>query len=196
MKMKSLREIQRLLDGESPLVVFNCDSIHDARNAFYKLRKRYDFPYWAALDHSVPDKDNPCLTVPLLLNQYQYHVVDVFSTVALEGRRGLYLISKSVPKCGLSTVVQAYILWLQIYTLHSNSISYTSSDDEICRFKASLCKTLKKDRIYEGDRISVTDTDAAAYFYSYMSSGTLSGIDCGFVHLADMSKWNARTAAR
>lgn len=196
LRMKSLQEIQRLLNGESPLVVFNCDSILDARQAFYRLRKRYDFPYWAALEHYVPDMDNPLRSVPLVLNLYQHHVVDVFSRRAFEGRRGLYLISKSVPKCGLSTVVQAYILWLQIHNWHSNSISYASSSDDLCRFKANLCSTLKKTGVMEGFSISVTDTDAVAYFNTYMSPGILSGIDCGFLHLADMSKWNDRTAEK
>lgn len=194
--MKSLQEIRRLLNGESPLEVFNCDSIHDARQAFYRLRKKYDFPFWAALEHTVPDKNNPLRCVPLTLNPYQHHVADVFMKRAFEGRRGLYLISKTVPKCGLSTVVQAYILWLQINSWHSNSISYASSGDELRLFKDNLCRFLKKDMVFDDHRISFPYTENSAYFNAYLSPSILRGIDCGFVHLADMSKWNDRTAER
>lgn len=194
LSMKSLLEIKRLLNGDSPLDVFNCNSIQDARKAFYRLRKKYDFPYWAAIDYTVQDKNNPHRLVPLLLNPYQHHIADIFLKRFFEGRRGIYLISKSIPKCGLTTLVQAYILWLQVHILHSNSVFYVPSVNELRQFKTNLCRSLKKDKVYDGYWISVPDTDALAYFNTYTSPNLLSGLDYGFVHLADMSKWNDPTA--
>ncbi|MDE5586029.1 MAG: hypothetical protein K2I92_06770, partial [Muribaculaceae bacterium] len=194
--MKSLTEIRRLVNGESPLVVFNCDSIQKGRQAFYDLRKRYDFPYWAALEYSIPHLDDTRQLVTLFLNPYQHHIADTFMKRAADRRRGLYLISKSFPKCGLTTVVQAYILWLQTYSFCSNSISYTFSDYQLSLFKANLHGFLKKDRNNESHTIAFPDSDAVSYFNTYSSESILSGIDCGFVHLADMSKWIDRTGEK
>ena len=196
LSMKSLPEILRLIKGESPVDVFRCKSIKEARKAFYLLRKRYDFPYWAALDCSVPDRDNPSKIVPLMLNRHQHHVADVFLRRVVKGKRSIFLISKSIQKCGLTTVVQAYSIWLQLLSWHSNSILYTFASDELNRFKANLCRILKKTKIYEGGTIFVPDTDAITYFNTIMSSDIQSGIDCSLIHLADMSKWNDRTAEK
>ena len=194
--MKSLSEIRRLLNGESPPVVFNCDSVKTARHAFYELRKRYDFPYWAALEYSIPHLDDTRQLVPLFLNPYQHHIADTFMKRAADRKRGFYLISKSFPKCGLTTVVQAYILWLQTYSFSSNSLSYAFSDYQMSLFKANLHRFLKKYRNNESNTIAFPDSDAVSCFNTYSSESILSGIDCGFIHLADMSKWIDRTGEK
>ena len=53
LEMKELSQIKLLMQGSSPLEVFNRLSIQSARKAFNDLRKQFDFPFWAATEYSV-----------------------------------------------------------------------------------------------------------------------------------------------
>ncbi len=54
-EMTSLPQIMQLMQGISPIIVFNCHSKEYALSAFYNLRKQYDFDYWAASEYLIRD---------------------------------------------------------------------------------------------------------------------------------------------
>lgn len=184
--MKALPQITQLLTGVSPLVVFGCRDFKDARRAFYELRKKYDFPYWAALEYMIPDKENPKCILPLRLNRFQFYLADVFIKRANAGFSGKYIISKSVPKCGLTSCVQAYILWLQLYRYSHHSITCTESVDNMNRLKSIVAECIHKPS--GSNIVSVKDT-ASSLFQSIYDPHVLDRCPSSYVHLADMSKW-------
>ena len=184
--MENLPQIRQLIDGVSPLVVFNCNDIKTARYSFYELRKKYDFPYWAALDYMIPDKNKTSNLVTLHLNGIQRYLAAVFMIRANAGLHGKYIISKTVPRCGLTTLVQAYILWLQLYHHSHHSITCTNTPDMMDALKTSIAGNLHR----KGGRniVFVTDT-ASALFQSVYDPHSLDMCQSSYVHLADMSKW-------
>lgn len=184
--MEFLPQVRQLIDGVSPLVVFNCKDIKAARQAFYDLRKKFDFPYWAALDYMIPDKINPSNLVTLHLNYIQRYLAAVFIMRANAGFQGKYIISKTVPKCGLTTFVQAYILWLQLYHHSQHSITCAQSPDMVERLKTNITNYLHIK--VRRDVVFVTDS-ASALFQSVYNPDYLDMCRGNYVHLADMSKW-------
>lgn len=184
--MESLTQVRQLIDGVSPLVVFNCTDIKAARHAFYDLRKKFDFPYWAVLDFLIPDNRNHKRLVTLHLNRYQRYLTNVFMGRADAGLHGKYIISKTMPKCGLTTFVQAYILWLQLYHHSQHSITCAQSPDMVERLKTNITNYLHKK--VRRDVVFVTDT-ASALFQSVYNPHYLDMCRSSFVHFADMSKW-------
>ena len=185
--MENLPQIRQLIDGISPLVVFKCNDIKTARHAFYELRKKYDFPYWAALDYMIPDKNKTSNLVKLHLNGIQRYLAAVFMMRANAGLHGKYIISKTVPRCGVTTLVQAYILWLQLYHHSHHSITCTYSPDMMDTLKTSAARCLHR----KGGRNTVFVTDTAnAFFQSVYIPHYLDRCRSSYVHLADMSKWS------
>ena len=71
--MKGHPKIRLHHEGESPLSVFDCDSILDARLAFSELRKKFDFAYWAATEYYIPDAPS-----------YLVHINDALSQSGVE----------------------------------------------------------------------------------------------------------------
>ena len=185
--MENLPQVRQLMDGVSPLVVFNCNDLNTARQAFYELRKKFDFPYWAALDYIIPDKLKPSSLVKLHFTSVQRYLANVFIMRANAGLRGKYIISKTVPRCGVTTLVQAYILWLQLYHHSHHSITCTQSPDMVEILKANITNYLHKK--VRRDVVVVTNT-ASALFQSVYNPHYLDRCQSSFVHLADISKWN------
>lgn len=185
--MENLPQVRQLINGVSPLVVFDCTDIKSARQAFYELRKKFDFPYWAALEYMIPDKMNPSTLVKLHLNPVQRSLVAIFILRADAGLHGRYIISKSSPRCGLSTLVQAYILWLQCYHHSHHSITCTHLPYMVERLKTNLTNYLHKKE--SGDIVYVTDK-ASALFQSLCNPDYLDRCRSSYVHLVDMSKWH------
>lgn len=190
-EMKSLTQIHQLIEGVSPLVVFGCDDIKVARRAFYDLRKRFDFPYWAALEYRIPEKDNSSNTAPLILNRFQRHIAEVFIRRANNGLPGRYIISKSIPGCGLTTCVQAYMLWRQLYWHPHHSITCTHSTYMMDRLKSTVSRCLNKEE--RRNLVSVKE-DVGSFFQSIIDPNVLDGCSSSYVHLADMSKWLDRSS--
>ncbi len=189
-EMKDLPEIQLLLKGEHPCSVFNVDSIRLARKAFAELRKQYDFPFWAACEyyiHDIKDADN---IIPLILNKYQSYIIDIFQRRYHNRELGRYIITKSFGKVGVTTCVQAYILWMQIYKCCNNSYLCTNSEIAINPLKTNLCRYLKRDITPPEKYIYLPKADRRAFFNTYRCPDYIRGINLGYVHYADMSRWH------
>lgn len=188
--MKELPEIQRLRQGESPLAVFERSDIQESRKAFNELRYRYDFPFWAAKEYPIRDIHNADSEVTLILNSYQYHIIDKFMTRYFKRLSSRYIITKDFGRCGVSTCVQAYILWLQLYRWPKNSQTCGASELNISPLKENLIQYIylglsapAKKRIYN------YKIDHSSFFNTFRSPDALRGIDFAYVHLADMGKW-------
>lgn len=185
-EMMATPQIRLLLDGASPLDVFGCENLDLARSRFNLLRMRYDFPYWAALNFHVPDKASPQSKVPLVLNIHQRFIADILIRRSNAGLPGKYFVTKSTPQVGLTTCIQAYILWNQLHRYPHHSI--TCSPDILCtdRLKYSLARQLGRKASSSDLKL---DERIKASFLSFYESYELIGHRAGYLHLADMLKW-------
>lgn len=189
MDMKTHPQIQRLMKGESPLIVFNTTSIKAARNAFCELRKRYDFPYWAIKDYYINDIKDADNIITLKLNNFQYYIIDILQKRYYNGQLGRYIITKSFGRVGLTTCIQAYILWLQIYHCMKHSYTCSASAISINPIKNNLCRFLHRDIVPTDTCVYIPRADRRAFFNTYRSPDFIRGVDLGYVHFADMSRW-------
>ncbi len=189
-EMKCLPQIQQLIQGVAPTVVFNRNSIQDARLAFDELRKRFDFPFWAANDYLIKDIADPDNIIPLRLNPYQHQIIDTFLKRHSLKQPGNYIITKSFSRCGISTCIQAYILWRQLFQWPKNSNTCSATEINIDPLKANLCRFLNRDVVSSSKSISIPKAFGHhAFFNTCRTPDALRGIDFGFVHLSDMSRW-------
>ena len=194
--MKTLPQIEQLISGISPLTVFNCSSVASARHAFRNLRKRYDFDYWAATEYFIHDVNDADAIIPLYLNDAQHHVIDIMRRRFFQKQLGRYIISKSVRRCGLSTCIQAYILWLQTNQCSNNSYLCGPSSIGVNPLKTNLCRYLNRDIVPPEMRIYLPMVDWSAFFNTFNNPDAIRGINLGFVHLSDMSRWNDPDASK
>ncbi len=188
-EMKELPQIKQLLQGESPLSVFHCHSKRYAMCALSEIRRRYDFDYWAATEYFIQDINDPDRIVPLILNESQLHVVDIMRKRYTLRQMGRYVISKAQRRCGLTTCIQAYILWMQTFQRSNNSYTCGPNDLHINPLKSNLCRFLKKDFTSFQSGIFLDHIRWFAYFNTFLSPDAIRGRNIGFVHLADMSRW-------
>ena len=187
--MKQLPQIRRLLKGESPLTVFNCSSFQDARNAFSELRKKFDFAYWAVSDYHIRDINDADRIVPLRLNSYQHYLIDTIQKRHHNRQTSRYVITKTFRRCGLTTCVQAYITWLQTYKCYNNSYTCSSGTINLGPLETNLCRLLKRDVVPPENWIYLPKADRRAFFNTFRSPDYIRGINLGYVHFADMSRW-------
>ncbi len=185
-QMLDIPLIQKIIDGVSPLSVFGCSTIEEARRLFFRIRKKFDFSYWAATDFKVRNISDPHMIVPLRLNNYQHYLADTLIRNSIDSRSQQYLIIKSIPRCGLSTFVQAYMLWLKTFQ-PENSITCAPDESIMEDMKADANRLLKLQRSLNG--ISMNDFGTDAFFHSFHNPQKLDGISAAYIHLADMSKW-------
>ena len=190
LEMREQPQIKLLMQGHSPLQVFNCVSIQSARKAFVELRKQFDFPFWAASEYYVQDIDDPDRIVPLNLNCFQNRIADTFLKRYFKREIGRYIITKSFGKVGVSTCVQAYILWRQTYHWPKHSYTCSASDISINPLKTNLCRYLHRDVVPSDNYLYLPKVDRRAFFNTYRSPDYIRGIDLGYAHFADMSRWN------
>ena len=168
-EMKTIPQIKRLLERESPLSVFNCHFISSARMAFNDLRKQFDFAYWALKEYHVRDIKDADNIVHLYLNDYQHYVIDIIQKRYHNCQLGRYIISKSFGKVGLSTCIQAYILWLQTYCSFKNSYTCSASDISIHPLKTNLCRYHHWDIVPSAKFIFIPKAGKKAFFNTYRS---------------------------
>ncbi len=188
-EMKALPEIQRMLKGESILAVFNASTIMEARKAFHNLRYNYDFAFWAAREYYIRDIMDADNIIPLILNDYQSYFIDIIQKRYFNRIFGRYIITKSFGKVGVTTCVHAYILWLQIYKCWNHSYLCTNSEIAINPLKTNLCRYLKREITPPEKYIYLPKADRRAFFNTYRSPDYIRGINLGYVHYADMSRW-------
>lgn len=190
LEMKSLPQIQSLLKGESPLSVFNVQTIQEARKAFSQFRYNFDFAFWATREYYIRDMTNKGNNIPLFLNEFQFHIIDTFQKRYYNRELGRYIITKSFSKVGVTTCVQAYILWLQTYKCKRNSCMCAFVDGDMYSFQKNLCHYLKQEAAYSERNIYIPQADRHAYFHPSNHPEGFSGKDIGYVHFADMSNWH------
>lgn len=189
LEMKSLTPIRQLMQGKSPVSVFNTLSISEARKHFGRLRRRYDFDYWALKEYFIPDVHNPDLIIPLRLNDAQFHVIDIFSKRFFEKKIGRYVVSKTMRRCGLTTCIQAYILWMQTCRCRNNSFLCGPGEIALLPIKKNLCRYLHRDIVPQEPWIFIPKVDGRAFFNTFRSPDFIRGINLGYVHFANMSQW-------
>lgn len=189
LEMKTLPSIRQLMQGLSPLVAFNALDIADARRKFRNLRKKYDFDYWAVKEYFIPDVLNPDSIVPLRLNDAQFYVVDILRKRYFEKKIGRYIISKSFRRCGLTTSIQAYILWMQIFQRQNNSYVCGPSEISLMPLKKNICRHLHRDIVPQDPWIYLPKVDRRAFLFTFRSPNAIRGINLGYVHFSNMSQW-------
>ena len=189
LEMKRHPCIRRLLKGESPLSVFKTQCIHTARQAFNDLRKKFDFAYWAITEYYIHDINDADRIIPFRMNLIQYYLIDIMQKRYFNRQPSRYVVTKTFRRCGLTTCVQAYILWLQTCRCPNNSYTCSSSDINLNPLKTDLCRFLKRDIVPSEHWLYVPKADRRAFFNTYRNPDFIRGINLGYVHFADMSKW-------
>ena len=187
--MKDHLRIRRLLEGESPLSVFDCDSILDARLAFSELRKKFDFAYWAATEYHVHDIKDAENIVPLRLNTVQHYMIDIMERRYFDRQVSRYVVTKTGRPCGVTTCVQAYMIWRQTCQCFNNLYTCSSSDINLYPLKSALCRHLGRYVVPAEKWLYVPKADRRAFYNTYSSPDFIRGINLGYLHFADMSKW-------
>lgn len=182
--------VVRLINGEHPCHVFNTPDIHNARKAFNSLRCRYDFPFWAATAFPVRHIDAPDIITLLDLNEDQHKIADQLLKTYEDKQFSRFIITKTGKSRGVSTCVQAYIIWLQLFQTPLNSQTCGLSGSHLGRFKENIARFLGKDSIdYCRYKFQICDRYTSAFFNTFNRPDSLRGIDFGYVHLVDMHKW-------
>lgn len=188
--MRDLPEIARLLAGVDPCEVFGAFDIHEARKSFNRLRIRYDFPYWAATRFPISHIDDPDVVTTLVLNEDQHHIIDKFLKTYQDKQLGRFVITKKGPPCGVSTCVQAHIIWLQLFHNPKNAQICGPSNRQNSKLKDNIGAFFGKERVsYSRNRFQICGWDTSAIFNTFNRPDSLRGIDFGYVHLFDMAKW-------
>ncbi len=190
LEMKTLPAVQALLKGTSPLEVFNTPDLKLARKAFVELRKQYDFPFWAATEYRVRNIDNCREFVTLRLNRHQHRIADTFLRRYHDRKEGHYVIGKSFGQCGLTTCVQAYITWRQLFSYQEDSHTCVESDCTFHSLKATLCRLVNHQISPYDEWIDLPNKKCnRVYFDTYHTPEALRGKLFGYVHFANMSLW-------
>ena len=184
--MRKYSKITQLMDGVSPLEVFSCESIDEARRAFYQFRMMFDFPYWAAVNFKIRDISSGRI-IPLVLNDYQRWLTETLVDYRYYNPSGKYLISKDIPRCGLTTLIQAFIIWNQQCIRNRNSITYASSFDMKQNLMDNACRAGIMKRGSDG--VSIKKPDTFALFHQVDSPGVLDNVSYDYIHISDMSHW-------
>lgn len=190
LSMKGLEPIRRLMEGESPMKVFGVGRRREAVERFCELRKRYDFAFWAATEYRVRDVWDPDEIVPFVLNESQRRITDVLERRYYDRKYARYIILKEGTRAGVTTLVQAYMLWRQLYKSRINSCTINATDFSNLRLRGNLYRYLGKEVMPAKRKISIPGIDCSAYFNSVRTPDALRGINFAYVHLVDMEKWN------
>lgn len=171
--------------------VFDTTDIHVARQRFNSLRRRFDFTYWAATLFHIRDIKDPDKIVPLILTRGQHRIIDIIQSHYDNHDGGRYIITKKGSPCGLTTCIQAYMIWRQQFSAFRGHLNICgASDSNLIHMKVNLCRYLGREFAHSADRINLVDSRISDFFNTVRTPDALRGIDFPYVHLADMSKWN------
>lgn len=120
-EMEGLAEVRALMEGRPLTEVFPAPAAAESRLAWFRLRCRYDFPYWAFLTVKVKNKE--CSDdVPFLLNRPQRKLIGEFEKMRLE-RLPIRIVLLKARQWGGSTATQMYMMWMQtVITTGCNSL--------------------------------------------------------------------------
>ena len=109
--MQELPEVKALMRGKSLTEVFP-GSIENARQRWFQLRCRYDFPFWAFKCAHIKNK-NGGMPLPFLLNAPQRKLIGEFENMR-EAGLPIRIILVKARQWGGSTATQIYMLWIQL----------------------------------------------------------------------------------
>lgn len=109
--MKEEPEVKALIGGQSLTQVFS-GSIENARQRWFHLRCRYDFPFWAFKCIKIKGKAGGD-DQPFLLNRPQRKLIGEFEKLREEGLP-IRIILVKARQWGGSTATQIYMLWIQL----------------------------------------------------------------------------------
>lgn len=192
--MKSDPLVIRLRNGESPLSVFSVSNIRDARQAFHTLREKYDFTFWAARQFFVKDINDPDTLVPLILNNRIDLVISIMEERYFDKKMGRYVITKSGGPCGLTTALQAYVLWRILYSPYKGTAHICgASKFNTHHLKANLARFLHLPSIPSYNRIYFSPyggRPSSFLFSSVKNPDATRGIDLNYAIFSDISKWH------
>lgn len=190
------------MKGEDPIQTMRATSIEEAREKFKSLRASTDFAYWAATSYRIPNISDKSGLVTLVLNSAQNHIIDTILKDLQEGQVGRYVIPKQGESIGVTTVVQAYIIWRQLYkTVGMNSFTASPSGRTVHNLRLNTARILSQRHTrYDRKPTShfIHDHHIRRKYYmgrnSYAHYTTTNNehgarsIDISYVHFADMSK--------
>ncbi len=110
--MQETAEVQALMKGRALTSVFP-GSIENARQRWFELRCRYDFPFWAYKCIKIKQKNGGGLDLPFLLNAPQRKLIAAFEAQR-EAGEPIRIILVKARQWGGSTATQIYMLWIQL----------------------------------------------------------------------------------
>ncbi|MDE7419265.1 MAG: terminase [Muribaculaceae bacterium] len=110
--MRELPEVKMLLDGKSLTDAFP-GSLENARQRWFELRCRYDFPFWAFKCIKIKQKNGGGLDIPFLLNAPQRKLIREFEKMR-EAEKPIRIVLVKARQWGGSTATQIYMLWIQL----------------------------------------------------------------------------------
>lgn len=188
--MKNNVHIRKILEGEHPCDAFGCNSIDAAKFHFNNIRKKYDFPFWAATEYKVRDIKDPDNIVPLYLNEAQNHVIAIIEERFFLKMPGRYIIAKRPYRQGITTCVQAYIIWRQLYSDYpGNAYICGASEFNMLHMRTNLARFFNREKAPKDNWFRFPDHYNASFFNPFTNPDCPRGIDFRYVHFADMSKW-------
>lgn len=141
-EMRDLPEVKALMSGAALTSVFP-GSIENARQRWFRLRCRYDFPFWAFKTIKIKCKGNgEVKDVPFLLNAPQRKLIGEFEKMREEGKP-IRIVLVKARQWGGSTATQIYMLWIQLMRkLSFNSLivghQHSSTEEVIMMAKKAL----------------------------------------------------------
>lgn len=110
--MQELPEVRMLMAGSSLTEAFP-GSIENARQRWFELRCRYDFPFWAFKCIKIKHKNGGGLDIPFLLNAPQRKLIGEFEKMR-EAEKPIRIVLVKARQWGGSTATQIYMLWIQL----------------------------------------------------------------------------------
>ncbi len=110
--MQETPEVRALMAGR-PLTSVFPGSLQNARQRWFELRCRYDFPFWAYKCIKIKLKNGGGLDTPFLLNAPQRKLIGEFEKMR-EAGEPIRIILVKARQWGGSTATQIYMLWIQL----------------------------------------------------------------------------------
>lgn len=127
-------------------ILSNCDHPTDIQmsvvlDQFFRIRYRYDFPFWAWLQVPIHPKGSG-EDIPFRLNRAQRRLIEQLERMRKKGKP-IRLVLLKARQWGGSTAVQIYMAWLQLIVLKgANSIIVGHVKDAATEVKDMLTKLL------------------------------------------------------
>lgn len=173
-------------------------------NAFSRLRFKYDFEYWLYKCVPVRDKYGAGM-IPFVLNEGQRKVVGEFERMRLAGQPIRVIVLKA-RQWGCSTIVQAYMAWIQI--IHKrwwNGLICAQFKDTSNILRQMYCRILDnypeefldeeetlRLKPVSGSRniYELSGRDNSLHIASAFNPEAIRGADLAMAHLSEVAFWS------